>query len=256
MGNKTNKKTKENNEENKDIDEIEQPKNYNSNTEKDKKKKKEAIKELTPYEKKLEFLQLSFKNTGVVFTEKELINLKLKVTDAEKHFGTVFDYFICYNSFLFQERVHQIYDNYNFMIESFKKSRIKLIIEFDSETENENTKLEYDTLLTVALEKLEIETIIYFDFTNTDNVYSDNFFSQLIDSIDMYKYNRKFDNLYFLLSNIDYIVKYEGFLMYCKFKDYGLKKSYNSFLLSKKYKLLLETKNNKKDKEKDMEYYY
>lgn len=234
---------------------------YNINCNKDNKfklnksifKKKHKDKELSLHEKKLQFLQLSFKNTGVEFSEKELINLKLKLTDTEKHFGTYFDYFICYNSYLFQQRINEIYDNYNKMIESFKKPRIKLFVEFDCELESDGYKLDFDTLLTITLEKLEIETIIYFDFTNTDNVYFDNFFNQLIESIEMYKYNRKFDNLYFLLTNTDYLVKYENYLIYCTYKDYGLTKEYYNLLLSSNEKV-----NYKKNKErcKDMNYYF
>lgn len=201
---------------------------------------------------RLEFLQESFKNTGVYFSEKELLSLKLKVTDAEQYFGTKFDYFICFNSYLFQERVHQIYDNYNIKIESCKKNRIKVLVEFDNEMESGNTKIDFDSLLTVILEKLEIETYIYFDLTGTDVTYCNNFFEQLSESVEMYRYNRKYENLFFLLPNTDYLLKYEAILAYCSYKDYGLKAVFNNLLLSQsdKNKLNIKPKSEKDPKPK------
>ena len=175
-------------------------------------------------ERKNQFILESFKNTGVSFNERELTNLKLKTNDAEKYFGTKFDYFVCFNSYLFQERINQIYDNYNAKVESCKKGKLKILIEFDDETDmsSQGNKIEFDSLFTVILEKMEIEILIYFDLTNVDLNYMSNFFEQLIESIDMYKYNRKYDSLFFLLPNTDYIMKYDSCLVYYTYKNYDL----------------------------------
>ena len=42
-----------------------------------------------------------------------------------------------------------------------------------------------------------------------------------------FKYNRKYDNLYFLLPNTGFIVKYDCCLLFLTFNDYGLRNSYN-----------------------------
>jgi hypothetical protein len=165
---------------------------------------------------KAQFIMESFRNTGVTFTEREITNLKLKTNDAENYFGTKFDYFLCYNSYLFQERINQIYDNFNSKVENCKNGVIKVLIVFDDESESENkgVKMDFDSLLTVILEKLEIESLLYFDLTNLDCNYIQNFFDQLVESIELYKYNRKYDNLFFLMPNTDYLVKYDSCLAY------------------------------------------
>lgn len=172
-----------------------------------------------------DFLCHFFKNTGVNFNEKEILNLKLRLNDAECYFCTKFDYFICYNSYLFNERINQLYDNYNNKIESLNldvTKKIKLLIEFDDETESilAGNKIEFDTLLTIILEKLEIEVVLYFDMSSLDASYIADFFYQMVESIEMYKYNRKFENMYFLLPNTDFLIKYENSIIYVTHKEY------------------------------------
>lgn len=212
-------------------------------------KKKTSKNDLKTLEEdmKVNFIQESFKNTGVSFTDREITNLKLKINDAENYFGVKFDYFICFNSFLFQERVNQIYDNFNAKIENFKSNSMKILIEFDDESDSNITKkIDFDTLLTVILEKLEIEIFIYFDMTNVDYSYINNFLEQLYDSIEMYKYNRKYDNLYFLFPNTDYLAKVDSNLIYLSYKHYDFENEVQRIFSTDKDKVVKKSHLDKK----------
>ncbi len=187
------------------------------------------IKEKEPERDFNEFILACFKYIGVTFTDKEFLGLKLKIINSEQYFRTSFDYFILYNSYLFQEKVHQIYDNYNVKIESCKK-RIKTLICFDKENETDVTKYDFDSFLTVVLERLEIENYVFFDMTNMESDYINFFFGHILESIEMYKYNRKYENLYFLIPNSGFIVKNDSAVMFLTFCDNGITNSYTRLM--------------------------
>lgn len=175
--------------------------------------------------KREQFISEIFKNTGVVFNERELLSLSLKTKDAEEYFGIKFDYYVCYNSYLFQERINQLYDNFNNKIEEYK-TRIKILVQFDEEIDN-GSKFDFDPLFTIILEKLEIEIFLFFDLSNVNYNYFYNLMNQLFESVELYKYNRKYDNLYFLLPNLDFCIKYDSGLIYYTNIEYDLNDQLN-----------------------------
>lgn len=187
---------------------------------------KKSKKEPTIYDRIESFLFKSFKNTGLEFTENEIINFKLRILDAERYFNSNFDYYIFFNNFLFKDQLTTLYENFNQTIEIANKTPEKpmcILIDFDDETEYiiQGASLEFDSLFTIIFEKLEIPVIIYFDMTNTDSIYMFDFFKQIIENVELYKYNRKFDCLYFLLPNTDYFCKNENALYYISNKAFN-----------------------------------
>lgn len=166
------------------------------------------------------YLTNTYKNTDLEFSYKEILSFKLRIHDAENYFRTKFDFFLYFNNYLFKERISVLYDNFNSQIEKFSANKPKesftVLIDFDDESENieRGTKMDFDPLFTIVFEKLEISVILFFDMTNIDKNYILDFFTQLVESVDLYKYNRKFDCLYFLLPNTDYIIKNECAVMY------------------------------------------
>jgi hypothetical protein len=166
----------------------------------------------------------TYKNTGIDFSENELVNFKLRILDSEKYFYTNFDYFIFFNNFLFKEQLAILYDNYNQIIEKANKNPEKpltILVDFDDESDYimQGTNIEFDSLFTIIFEKLEIPTLIFFDMTNTESEYVSDFFKQVTESVELYKYNRKFDCMYFLFPNTDYFLKNENSLVYMSNKS-------------------------------------
>ena len=172
----------------------------------------------------------SYRNTDVEFTFKEITNFKLRINDAENYFQTKFDFFFYFNNYLFRERLGTLYDNFNVKIESFSankpKPTLNILIDFDDESDSikQGSKMDFDSLFTIVFEKLEISILLFFDMTNVDAQYITDFFSQMIESVDLYKYNRKYDCLYFLLPNTDYFIKNDSVLLYVTVKSLHNKK--------------------------------
>jgi hypothetical protein len=162
----------------------------------------------------------TYKNTDLEFSYKEVLTFKLRINDAENYFYTKFDFFFYFNNYLFRERLSILYDNFNLRIENFSaqkpKDNFAVLVDFDDESDNisRGSKIDFDSLFTIVFEKLEISVILFFDMTNVDKVYILDFFSQLVESVDLYKYNRKFDCLYYLLPNTDYVVKNDCAFIY------------------------------------------
>jgi hypothetical protein len=171
------------------------------------------------------FINEFFKNTGLEFTTKEMANFKLSISDTEKYFCTKFDYFLFFNNYVFRERLSLLYDNYNSKIEEVaNKGSLSVLINFDHTEIGyllQGSKPDFDPLLTIVLEKLEMGVLLYFNMTNLQVDYIHEFFTQMIESIDMYRYNRKFDCLYFLLPNTDYFVKNGTAVYYISNKNNG-----------------------------------
>lgn len=193
----------------------------NASSNKNKKQKYEEVETL---------LIESYKNTDLEFSFKEITSFKLRIHDAENYFHTKFDTFMYFNNYLFRERLSTLYDNFNNKIESFSASKPKpflsVLIDFDDESDSisQGSKMDFDSLFTIVFEKLEISICLYFDMTNVDNNYIKDFFFQMIESVDLYKYNRKFDCLYYLLPNTDYFVKNDCMLLYITNKTLPNKK--------------------------------
>ncbi len=167
----------------------------------------------------------TYQNTDLEFTYKEITNFKLRIHDSENYFNAKFDFFLFFNNYLFRERLSTLYDNFNIKIEKFSQKKpghlFKVLIDFDDETETilRGNKVDFDSLFTIIFEKLEINIILFFDLTNTCQNYIKDFFIQLVESVDLYKYNRKFDCLYFLLPNTDYFIKNDCGIMYLTNKN-------------------------------------
>lgn len=194
---------------------------------------KKSKKTSTVYDKIENLLIQTYKNTGIDFTENEIVNFKLRIMDSEKYFSSNFDYFIFFNNYLFKEQLAILYDNFNRIIETTNPNQEKpftLLVDFDDESEYimQGSKIEFDSLFTIIFEKLEIPTLIFFDMTNTDNGYIADFINQIIESVELYKYNRKFDCMYFLFPNTDYFIKNENCLHYMSNKSLKNKINYYS----------------------------
>ena len=115
--------------------------------EKDKKKnKKKKSKNKEPEVKLDKIEQLlfdTFQNTDIDFNYKEILTIKLRVHDAEKYFIREFNCLIYFNSYIFQQRLTTLYENYSHNAEKFLKKTIEqkintnflILIDFDDETE-------------------------------------------------------------------------------------------------------------------------
>ena len=225
-----------------------------------KKKSKKKGKNKEPVVKLDKIEQLlfnTFQNTDIDFNYKEILTIKLRVHDAEKYFIREFNCLIYFNSYIFQQRLNILYENYSLNAEKFLKKTIEqkintnflILVDFDDETEmpqegyyagnyelndggklddpennnqkGENTnlttyssKIEYESLFTIIFEPLEIPTALFFLMTNHNQKTISYFFSQLYENIYLNKGNRKFDIMYFLLPNLDFFLRNEGYTIY------------------------------------------
>ena len=243
------------------IEEKEKDDNENEdNTDKKNKKKKKSKKNkknkepVVKLDKIEQLLFDTFQNTDIDFNYKEILTIKLRVHDAEKYFIREFNCLIYFNSYIFQQRLNILYENYS--LNAFLKKTIAqkintnflILIDFDDETEmpqegyyagnyeinegkideNENnnikgestslttysTKIEYESLFTIIFEPLEIPTALFFLMTNHNDKTISYFFSQLYENIYLNKGNRKFDIMYFLLPNLDFFLRNESYTIY------------------------------------------
>ena len=158
----------------------------------------------------------TYQNTEIDFSYKEVLTIKLRVADAEKYFlRKSFDYLIYFNSYIFQQRLNILYDNFSSIVEKFVKNNITnvttnfmMLVDFDDESiglndlalnpyqyyldnegnivmdtqnyqqNNQYNKIEYESLFTIIFEPLEIKTILFFLMTNHNkNSINDFFFS-------------------------------------------------------------------------------
>ena len=170
----------------------------------------------------------AFKDTKFEFAEKEVMKLKLRFKDAESYFNRKFDYVLFFNNLMFHEGVSTLYDNYSAKIESFteKKKIFYLFVDFDDENDafDKGYDLEFDSLFSIVFEKLEINNVAFFSLLNASKNYLKCFFEQMYESVYFYKTNRKFDSLYFLLPNSDFLIKNENCVMYIASKNNVIKK--------------------------------
>ena len=83
----------------------------------------------------------TFQNTDIDFNYKEVLTIKLRVHDAEKYFIREFNCLIYFNSFIFQQRLNILYENYSSNVEKFLKKTISqnistnflILVDFDDE---------------------------------------------------------------------------------------------------------------------------
>ena len=215
------------------------------------KKTKENSK--VPLTDKIEIMLFdTYQNTEIDFSYKEVLTIKLRVADAEKYFlRSSFDYLIYFNSYIFQQRLNILYDNFSNIVEKFVKNHLTqlttnfmMLVDFDDESiglndlalnpyqyylDNEGnivmdtqnyqsnvqyTKIEYESLFTIIFEPLEIPTALFFLMTNHNQKTINYFFNQLYENIYLNKGNRKFDIMYFLLPNLDFFLRNEGYTIY------------------------------------------
>ena len=174
-------------------------------------RKKLKVEELNEVER---FLYESYKKIDVDFTFNEITTLKLKLTDDKYYFHTEFTFLLFFNNSIFTENINQIYKNFNSNIESFinntsKKKFFNLLIIIDDEIETlrNGGKVDFDGLFTVAFERMEIFIMLYIDVTNCNQLYIIEFMRQLSENSVLYRSGRKFDCIYILLPNTDYLIK-------------------------------------------------
>ena len=174
-------------------------------------KKKIKVEELSEIER---LLYESYRKIDVDFTFNEVTTLKLKLTDDKFYFHTEFSFLLFFNNSIFTENINQIYKNFNAKIESFINStaskkffNVLLIIDDEIETLKSGSKIDFDGLFTIAFERMEILIMLYIDVTNCHPEYVNEFMKQLCENSILYRSGRKFDCIYILLPNTDYIVK-------------------------------------------------
>ena len=174
-------------------------------------RKKIKVEELSEIER---LLYESYRKIDVDFTFNEITTLKLKLTDDKFYFHTEFSFLLFFNNSIFTENINQIYKNFNLKIESFINSsadkklfNVLLIIDDEIETLKSGGKIDFDGLFTIAFERMEIFIMLYIDVTNCHPEYVNEFMKQLCENSILYKSGRKFDCVYLLLPNTDYIVK-------------------------------------------------
>ena len=174
-------------------------------------KRKIKVEELSEIER---LLYESYRKIDVDFTFNEVTTLKLKLTDDKFYFHTEFSFLLFFNNSIFTDNINQIYKNFNTKIESFINSQpdkkffnVLLIIDDEIETLKAGSKIDFDGLFTIAFERMEILIMLYIDVTNCHPEYVTEFMRQLCENSILYKSGRKFDCIYILLPNTDYIVK-------------------------------------------------
>lgn len=187
------------------------------------------------------YLLESFKDTELEFPLKEITKLKVRFKDAENYFNSKFDYLLFFNNFIFHEGLSTLYDNYISKIEDFtSKNKLKnklnknkffyLFVDFDDENKavSNGSEIEFDSLYTIVFEKLEIQNIVYFSLLNANKDYLRAFFEQFYENVYLYKTNRNFDALYFLLPDAEFLIKNENYVIYIGNKNNYIKPSTSS----------------------------
>ena len=200
-------------------------------------KRKIKVEELSEIER---FLYESYRKIDVDFTFNEVTTLKLKLTDDKFYFHTEFSFLLFFNNSIFTENINQIYKNFNAKIESFINSstssdkklfNVLVIIDDEIESLKSGSKIDFDGLFTIAFEKMEIFIMIYIDVTNCHVEYVNEFLKQLCENSILYRSGRKFDCIYLLLPNTDYIVKNSQTVSFITTRgDYNLTENENSCL--------------------------
>jgi len=161
------------------------------------------------------FINEILMNINLVISPKQITYLKLKVKDAECYFYTQFDCFVYYNTQIFYEHINTLNEILAKKVGKCMSNKyFKILIEFDSANFKKDEEVDFDPLFMIILEKYEMKIIHYFDLSllNIDNIQE--FYFQLINSVDSSRINRKFDALYFLLPNAEYFCKIDFSIIY------------------------------------------
>ena len=147
------------------------------------------------------------------FTQNEITMLDMRFKDAKKYFYASFDYLLIFNTMIFTDNFQTLYDNFSKKIESFSKEnknkaiKVLLLIEDEVELLETGTKIEFEYLFTILFEKIEIGMLLYIDCSNNQYLYIRELILQMYQNATLYKFNRKFDCMYFLLPSTDYVIK-------------------------------------------------
>ena len=213
--------------------------------------KKSKHKNLPPKTYIETLLEQSYRRMDLEFSQNELTLFKLKLKDSENYFFTKFNFVFIFNSCLFQENVTTLYNNFNRIIESFSKKNASslattpfhflIILEDEIESFQNTRKISYESLFTIIFEKLEINLLLYLDFTNSPSVLIREFSKQLCENAFLYKCNRQFGCLYCLLPNTDYVIKNSNSLTY-----FTNKKNVTSKIISDAFNMYFNVKHIKK----------
>ena len=200
-------------------------------------KRKIKVEELSEIER---FLYESYRKIDVDFTFNEVTTLKLKLTDDKFYFHTEFSFLLFFNNSIFTENINQIYKNFNTKIESFINSTVSsdkklfnvlIIVDDEIESLKSGSKIDFDGLFTIAFEKMEIFILLYIDVTNCHIEYVNEFMKLLCENTILYRSGRKFDCIYILLPNTDYIAKNSQMVSFITTRnDYNIKDAENSSL--------------------------
>ena len=200
-------------------------------------KRKIKVEELSEIER---FLYESYRKIDVDFTFNEVTTLKLKLTDDKFYFHTEFSFLLFFNNSIFTENINQIYKNFNTKIESFINSNtntnkklfnVLIIVDDEIESLKSGSKIDFDGLFTIAFERMEIFIMLYIDVTNCHIEYVNEFLKQLCENSILYRSGRKFDCIYILLPNTDYIVKNSQTIAFITTRnDYNLRENGNNYL--------------------------
>ena len=230
-------KEEESNENDENIDRMDQENEgeneneENNESKKTKKKKKSKKKEEPPVklDKIEQLLCDTFQNTDIDFNYKEVLTIKLRVHDAEKYFIREFNCLIYFNSYIYQQKLNILYENYSANVEKFLKRTIEqkistnflILVDFDDETEMPqngyycgNYEINNDGNAAESNNPENTLATLFFLMTNHNQKTISDFFSQLYENIYLNKGNRKFDIMYFLLPNLDYFVRNETYVIY------------------------------------------
>ena len=169
-------------------------------------------KSKAPNEVQVLFAQ-TYSKLNLEFTQNEITMLDMRFKDAKKYFYDSFDYLLIFNTVIFTDNFQTLYDNFSKKIESFSKEgtkrpmKVLLLIEDEVELLEAGTKIEFEYLFTVLFEKIEIGMLLYIDCSNNQYIYIRELILQMYQNAALYKFNRKFDCMYFLLPNTDYVIK-------------------------------------------------
>ena len=143
--------------------------------------------------------------------------MKIRFKEAENYFGIKFNYYIFWKlsfskqlqivfiKIMKKKKVFQ--KNYKIIIINLDKERFYVFVDFDDETNivDEGYDFEFHSLFSIIFKKSEIENLTCFPFVNCETQsYIYLFINLFFESIYLHKTNKRFDDLYFLIPNIDF----------------------------------------------------
>ena len=98
-------------------------------------------------------------------------------------------------------------------------NNVLIILEDEKKEMKEGTKTDFPNLFIIVFENVDILIMLFISLTNCINIYINEFTKQLCDDLVVYTYDRKYDYIYFLLSNTDYIIKNSQTITFLTYND-------------------------------------